>query len=343
MKKLFYVLTLVLLLAVVPVSTVEAKTTKPDKPTVEVKYSTKSDKWLLRFNCKTKGATVKCKDFEQTKYKTVKVGKWLDAGNYTYCRLYSEKGKAKSRVYTYDIDELQEAKRSADMHKVVDKYVDKNASEFVKLAGIVDFFMHSGHYKYDWNIKRHSEPWYLKGCMCEELAIAFKYICEQYGLKCQLVADYKADHAWNYVYLEGDKKPLIMDATCLIIGVVEPQMVSMSVYTKYGKIVPSKRDKCKNGLSVLEYAGYAKYGKDKITLRSGDLPDDFDGVDEPSDPAYDDYISIFTYSKKDGFWTEHEYDSNGIEAKLDPEIGEYTWSWYYGDDYPGGCAELENK
>ena len=59
MKKLFYVLTLVLLLAVVPVSTVEAKTTKPDKPTIEVKYSTSKDQWYARFNCKTKGATIK--------------------------------------------------------------------------------------------------------------------------------------------------------------------------------------------------------------------------------------------------------------------------------------------
>ena len=81
MKKLFYVLTLVLLLAVVPVSTVEAKTTKPDKPTIEVKYSTSKDQWYARFNCKTKGATIKYKSYG--KYKPIKSGKWfkIDKGD----------------------------------------------------------------------------------------------------------------------------------------------------------------------------------------------------------------------------------------------------------------------
>lgn len=333
MKKLFYVLTLVLLLAVVPISTVEAKTTKPDKPTVEVKYNTKSDKWLLRFNCKTKGATVKCKDFEERKYKTVKVGKWYNAYNFTYCRLYSVKGKAKSKVYTYDIDELIEARRSSDMHKVVDKYVDKNADAFTKLAGIVDFFEHSGYYTYKYGA-HPTETWYPTTGACDYLSHTFKYVCSQYNIKCSWVVDYKADHAWNYVYID-DTDPIIIDPMDLVKSGSNDIVETSAIYTKYGKVTPSMRDKLEDGFSVLDYVGDAKFEKDKITFRWGD--------EKGMDPAYADYTTIITYSKKDGFWTKHDYDANGIESKFDPELGEYTWGWYYGDDYPGGCAELESK
>lgn len=322
MKKLFYVLTLVLLLAVVPVSTVEAKTTKPDKPTIEVKYNTKSNKWLLRFNCKTKGATVKCKDFEETKYKTVKVGKWLDASNYTYCRLYSVKGKAKSKVYTYDIDDLMEAKRSDDMHKVVDKYVDKNADAFTKLAGIVDFFEHSGYYTYKYGA-HPTETWYPTTGACDYLSHTFKYVCSQYNIKCSWVVDYKADHDWNYVYI-NDTNPIIIDPMH-IVKAEDYYDCNDDLHTKHGKVTPSMRDKLEDGFSVLNLVGDAKFEKDKITVEN-------DG--------YKGYTTIYTYSAKDGFWTERSWDSNGIEAKYDPENDEYNWCWYYGDDYPDGCAAL---
>lgn len=325
MKKLFYVLTLVLLLAVVPVSTVEAKITKPDKPTVEVKYNTKSNKWLLRFNCKTKGATVKCKDFEETKYKTVKVGKWLDASNYTYCRLYSVKGKAKSKVYTYDIDDLMEAKRSDDMHKVVDKYVDKKADSFTKLAGIVDFFAHSSYFTYNYDIctTYADSLWYQKEGACGVLADQFKYICSQYGIKCSKVNDYKADHAWNYVYI-NDTNPIIIDPMH-IVKAEDYYDCNDDLHTKHGKVTPSTRDQLESGFSVLNLAGVAKFEKNKITVEN-------DG--------YKGYTTIYTYSAKDGFWTQHMWDANGIEAKYDPENNEYNWCWYYGDDYPDGCAAL---
>lgn len=325
MKKLFYVLTLVLLLAVVPVSTVEAKTTKPDKPTIEVKYNTKSNKWLLRFNCKTKGATVKCKDFEETKYKTVKVGKWLDASNYTYCRLYSVKGKAKSKVYTYDIDDLMEAKRSDDMHKVVDKWVDKKADSFTKLAGIVDFFAHSNYFTYNYDIctTYADSLWYQKDGACGVLADQFKYICSQYGIKCSQVNNYKAMHAWNYAYID-DTNPIIIDPSVLVESNQFTENTD-SLYTKYGKVAPSTRDQLESGFSVLNLAGVAKFEKNKITVEN-------DG--------YKGYTTIYTYSAKDGFWTQHMWDANGIEAKYDEELGEYTWCWYYGDDYPDGCAAL---
>ena len=322
MKKLFYVLTLVLLLAVVPVSTVEAKTTKPDKPTVEVKYNTKSNKWLLRFNCKTKGATVKCKDFEETKYKTVKVGKWLDASNYTYCRLYSVKGKAKSKVYTYDIDDLMEAKRSDDMHKVVDKYVDKNADAFTKLAGIVNFFESSNYYTYKYGV-HPSEIWYPTVGACDYLSRVFKYICSQYGIKCSQVNDYKAIHAWNYVYI-NDTNPIIIDPMH-IVKAEDYYDCNDDLHTKHGKVTPSTRDQLEDGFSVLNLVGDAKFEKDKITIENDGYPG---------------YTTIYTYSKKDGFWTERSWDSNGIEAKYDPENNEYNWCWYYGDDYPDGCAAL---
>lgn len=325
MKKLFYVLTLVLLLTVVPASTVEAKTTKPDKPTVEVKYTTKSNKWLLRFNCKTKGATIKCKDFEKTKYKTVKVGKWIDASNYTYCRLYSVKGKAKSKVYTYDIDDLMEAKRSDDMHKVVDKWVDKKADSFTKLAGIVDFFAHSNYFTYNYDIctTYADSLWYQKDGACGVLADQFKYICSQYGIKCLQVNNYKAMHAWNYAYID-DTNPIIIDPSVLVESNQFTENTD-SLYTKYGKVAPSTRDQLESGFSVLNLAGVAKFEKNKITVEN-------DG--------YKGYTTIYTYSAKDGFWTQHMWDANGIEAKYDEELGEYTWGWYYGDDYPNGCADL---
>lgn len=325
MKKLFYVLTLVLLLTVVPASTVEAKTTKPDKPTVEVKYNTKSNKWLLRFNCKTKGATIKCKDFEETKYKTVKVGKWLDASNYTYCRLYSVKGKAKSKVYTYDIDDLMEAKRSDDMHKVVDKWVDKKADSFTKLAGIVDFFAHSNYFTYNYDIctTYADSLWYQKDGACGVLADQFKYICSQYGIKCSQVNNYKAMHAWNYAYID-DTNPIIIDPSVLVESNQFTENTD-SLHTKYGKVAPSTRDQLESGFSVLNLAGVAKFEKNKITVEN-------DG--------YKGYTTIYTYSAKDGFWTQHMWDANGIEAKYDEELGEYTWGWYYGDDYPNGCADL---
>lgn len=318
MKKLFYVLTLVLLLAVVPVSTVEAKTTKPDKPTVEVKYNTKSNKWLLRFNCKTKGATVKCKDFEETKYKTVKVGKWLDASNYTYCRLYSVKGKAKSKVYTYDTDDLMEAKRSADMHKVMDKWVDKNADDFTKLAGIVDFFMHSGYFNYTRKLggaPYASEKWYQSKGACGVLADQFKYICSQYGIKCSQVNDYKAMHSWNYAYID-DTNPIIIDPSVLVKSNQFTENTD-SLYTKYGKVTPSTRDQLEYGYSVLNLAGVAKFEKNKITYTW----DDGSG-----------YYTIYTYSEKDGYWSEQDYDANDIPAKWCDECEYYTWCWYYGEE-----------
>ena len=129
MKKLFYVLTLVLLLAVVPVSTVEAKTTKPDKPTIEVKYSTSKDQWYARFDCKTKGVTIKYRIHGN--YKSIKPGKWFKINNGNKYQAYSVKGKAKSKVCKYDTTKYAEAKRSADMHKVVDEKTGKTAVQIL--------------------------------------------------------------------------------------------------------------------------------------------------------------------------------------------------------------------
>lgn len=324
MKKLFYVLTLVLLLAVVPVSTVEAKTTKPDKPTIEVKYSTSKDQWYARFNCKTKGATIKYKSYG--KYKPIKSGKWfkIDKGN--KYQAYSVKGKAKSKVCKYNTKKYAEAKRSADMHKVMDKWVDKNADDFTKLAGIVDFFMHSGYFNYTKKLggtPYASEKWYQSEGACGVLADQFKYICSQYGIKCSQVDDYKAMHAWNYVYID-DTNPIIIDPSVLVKSNQFTENTD-SLYTKYGKVAPSTRDQLESGFSVLNLAGVAKFEKNKITVEN-------DG--------YKGYTTIYTYSAKDGFWTQHMWDANGIEAKYDEELGEYTWGWYYGDDYPDGCAAL---
>lgn len=328
MRKLFYVLTLVLLLAVVPVSTVEAKTTKPDKPTVEVKYSTSKDQWYARFNCKTKGATIKYKSYcLDKKYKSIKTGKWFKIYDAVVYKAYSVKGKAKSKVCKYDTKKYAEAKRSADMHKVVDKWVDKKADSFTKLAGIVDFFAHSNYFTYNYDIctTYADSLWYQKEGACGVLADQFRYICSQYGIKCSQVNDYKAMHAWNYVYID-DTKPIIIDIMRIVkTGNYLDCSDQPDLYTKHGKVTPSTRDQLESGFSVLNLAGVAKFEKNKITVEN-------DG--------YKGYTTIYTYSAKDGFWTERSWDSNGIEAKYDPENGEYNWCWYYGDDYPDGCAAL---
>ena len=316
MKKLFYVLTLVLLLAVVPVSTVEAKTTKPDKPTIEVKYSKSNDQWYARFNCKTKGATIKYKSYG--KYKPIKSGKWFKIDKRDKYQAYSVKGKAKSKTYKYDTEKYVEAKRSADMHKVVDKWVDKKADSFTKLAGIVDFFMHSGYFNYTKKLggtPYASEKWYQSEGACGVLADQFKYICSQYGIKCSQVDDYKAMHAWNYVYID-DTKPIIIDPSVLVKSNQFTENTD-SLYTKYGKVAPSTRDQLESGFSVLNLAGVTKFEKNKITYTW----DDGSG-----------YYTIYTYSEKDGYWSEQDYDANDIPAKWCDECEYYTWCWYYGEE-----------
>lgn len=313
MKKLFYVLTLVLLLAVVPVSTVEAKTTKLDKPTIEVKYSTSKDQWYARFNCKTKGATIKYKSYG--KYKPIKSGKWFKIDKGDKYQAYSVKGKAKSKVYTYDIDDLMEAKRSADMHKVMDKWVDKNADDFTKLAGIVDFFMHSDYFEYDISRPYTDELWYQETGACGVLADVFKYACTEYKLRCSYVSDHTVRHAWNYVYVI-DSNPIVIDPSSLVRSKKFIENTE-NYYTKYGKVTPSTRDQLEYGYSVLNLAGVAKFEKNKITYTW----DDGSG-----------YYTIYTYSEKDGYWSEQDYDANGIPAKWCDECKYYTWCWYYGEE-----------
>ena len=317
MKKLFYVLTLVLLLAVVPVSTVEAKTTKPDKPTIEVKYSTSKDQWYARFNCKTKGATIKYKYTTYGKYKSIKSGKWIKTGEYTDYRVYSVKGKAKSKVCKYDTKKYAEAKRSADMHKVVDKWVDKKADSFTKLADIVDFFAHSNYFTYNYDIctTYADSLWYQKEGACGVLADQFKYICSQYGIKCSQVNDYKAMHAWNYVYI-NDTNPIIIDPMH-IVKAEDYDDFNDDLHTKHGKVTPSTRDQRESGYSVLNLVGAARFEKNKITYTW----DDGSG-----------YYTIFTYSEKDGYWSEQDYDANDIPAKWCDECEYYTWCWYYGEE-----------
>ena len=315
MKKLFYVLTLVLLLAIVPVSAVEAKTTKPDKPTIEVKYSTSKDQWYARFNCKTKGVTIKYRIHGN--YKSIKPGKWFKINNGNKYQAYSVKGKAKSKVCKYDTTKYAKAKRSADMHKVVDKWVDKKADSFTKLAGIVDFFAHSNYFTYNYDIctTYADSLWYQKEGACGVLADQFKYICSQYGIKCSQVNDYKAMHAWNYVYI-NDTNPIIIDPSVLVKSNQFTENTD-SLYTKYGKVTPSTRDELEYGYSVLNLAGVAKFEKNKITYTW----DDGSG-----------YYTIYTYSEKDGYWSEQDYDVNGIPAKWCDECAYYTWCWYYGEE-----------
>ena len=313
MRKLFYVLTLVLLLAVVPVSTVEAKTTKPDKPTIEVKYSKSNEQWYARFNCKTKGVTIKYKI--HGKYKPIKSGKWFKIDKGDKYQAYSVKGKAKSKVCKYDTKKYAEAKRSADMHKVMDKWVDKNADDFTKLAGIVDFFMHSDYFEYDISRPYTDELWYQETGACGVLADVFKYACTEYKLRCSYVSDHTVRHAWNYVYI-NDTNPIIIDPMH-IVKAEDYYDCNDDLHTKHGKVTPSTRDKLEYGYSVLNLAGVAKFEKNKITYTW----DDGSG-----------YYTIYTYSEKDGYWREQDYDANDIPAKWCDECEYYTWCWYYGEE-----------
>ena len=196
------------------------------------------------------------------------------------------------------------------MHKVVDKWVDKKADSFTKLAGIVDFFAHSNYFTYNYDIctTYADSLWYQKEGACGVLADQFKYICSQYGIKCSQVNDYKAMHAWNYVYI-NDTNPIIIDPSVLVKSNQFTENTD-SLYTKYGKVAPSTRDQLESGFSVLNLAGVAKFEKNKITVENDGYPG---------------YTTIYTYSKKDGFWTERSWDSNGIEAKYDPENDEYNF------------------
>ncbi len=313
MKKLFYVLTLVLLLAVVPVSTVEAKTIKPDKPTIEVKYSTSKDQWYARFNCKTKGVTIKYRIHGN--YKSIKPGKWFKINNGNKYQAYSVKGKAKSKVCKYDTEKYAEARRSADMHKVMDKWVDKNADDFTKLAGIVDFFMHSDYFEYDISRPYTDELWYQETGACGVLADVFKYACTEYKLRCSYVSDHTVRHAWNYVYI-NDTNPIVIDPSSLVKSKKFIENTE-NYYTKHGKVTPSTRDQLEYGYSVLNLAGVAKFEKNKITYTW----DDGSG-----------YYTIYTYSEKDGYWSEQDYDANDIPAKWCDECEYYTWCWYYGEE-----------
>ena len=96
MKKLFYVITIILTLSVFPNYTAEAKTLS--KPKIELKYSTDNDSWLVRFSAPTKKAKVKYRLDYDKKYKSGKgKTKWLTTDEYDDFVVYVTDGKNKSK------------------------------------------------------------------------------------------------------------------------------------------------------------------------------------------------------------------------------------------------------
>lgn len=324
MKKLFYVITIILMLSVFPNYTTEAKTLA--KPKIELKYSTDNDSWLVRFSAPTKGAKVKYRfDFDK-KYQSSKgKTKWLITDEFDDFVVYVTDGKNKSKKVTYAMDKEIDKRKTADILNDTKAYVDKDADEFTKLAQLCDYYSYSGKFKYKFE-DNPKYDWYYEEGACQYLANTFIAACKVYGIRAEY-ACIKGVHAWTYVYLTGEKDPIIVDPSTLV-SYGDRYVGGEQSYTQNGKIKLSNRDKTKYGSSVLCIKG-ATYSKDKVVVNAGE---------NGCLPGYEDYYDIYTYSEEKQYWEKHEYDANGIEAKPSGHFGDeddVCWCWYYGDE---GCA-----
>ena len=306
MKKFITIILLVVtLLAAIPVQNVEAKT-KVAKPTMTVEYNMSKKAWYGTFHCKTKGVTVYyCESAGEKEYKVKPEKAFKLKERFPgYFDAYAKKGKSKSnwtRISTYT---LCTKARNKDMHKEVDKYVDKSADDFTRLAQICNYF--SNNYQYV--LKGGSEPWYDKTGKCSILAREFKYLCTEYDIKCEYVYntykagyDYKTNHAWTHVYI--DNQLIVIDPTGIAFCSKSRRTVDKAyeddvdaVQSMRGKLVVGKYT-----FNVLDYClsddddhGTFTYEKNKITR------------------VWDDGSkSIYTYSEEKGYWTKEDYDIYG--------------------------------
>lgn len=324
MKKLFYVITIILMLSAFPIYTAEAKTLS--KPKIELKYSTDNDSWLVRFSAPTKKEKVKYRLDYDKKYKSGKgKTKWLTTDEFDDFVVYVTDGKNKSKKVTYAMDKEIDKRKTADILNDTKEYVDKDADEFTKLAQLCDYYMYSGNFEYDYDTHPDCNWYYEKGA-CDYLANTFIAACRVYGIHAKYAHE-KGVHAWTYVYLTGEKDPILVDPTCL----VKYKCISAGgdqSYTQNDNIKLSDRDKTKYGSSVLCIKG-ATYSKDKVVVNAGE---------NGCLPGYEDYYDIYTYSEEKQYWERHDYDANGIEAKPSGHFGDeddVCWCWYYGEE---GCA-----
>lgn len=311
------------MLSAFPIYTVEAKTLA--KPKIEMKYSTDTDSWFVRFSAPIKNAKVKYRFDYDKKYRSAKgKTKWLIADELDDFVVYVTDGKNSSKKVTYAMDKEIDKQKKADILKDTKEYVDKNADEFTKLAQLCDYYLYSGNFKYDYDTHPDYNWYYEKGA-CDYLANTFIAACKVYGIRAKLA--YDDIHAWTYVYLTGEKDSILIDPTCLIK--YECAFAGGEQrYIQDDNIKLSVRDKTKYGHSVLCIKG-ATYSKDKVIVNSGE---------NGCLPGYEDYYSIYTYSEEKQYWEKREYDANGIEAKLSDHFGDEDdacWCWYYGDE---GCA-----
>lgn len=323
MKKLFYVITIILMLSVFPNYTAEAKTLS--KPKIELKYSTDNDSWYVRFSAPTKKAKVKYRLDYDKKYKSGKgKTKWLTTDEFDDFVVYVTDGKNKSKKVTYAMDKEIDKRKTADILNDTKEYVDKDADEFTKLAQLCNYYMYSGNFKYKFE-DNPKYDWYYEEGACQYLANTFIAACKAYGIRAKFA--YNDTHAWTYVYLTGEENPIVVDPSSLIL--YEDLYVSgTAAYIRDNQIKLSNRDKTKYGFSVLCIKG-ATYSKDKVVINLGE---------SGCLPGYEDYSNVYTYSEEKQCWEKHEYDANGIEAKPSGHFGDeddVCWCWYYGDE---GCA-----
>ena len=90
------------MLSVFPIYTVEAKTL--GKPKIEMKYSTDTDSWYVRFRAPTKNAKVKYRFDYDKKYRSAKgKTKWLITDEFEDFVVYITDGKNSSKKVTYEI------------------------------------------------------------------------------------------------------------------------------------------------------------------------------------------------------------------------------------------------
>ena len=324
MKKLFYVITIILTLSVFPNYTAEAKTLS--KPKIELKYSTDNDSWLVRFNAPTKKEKVKYRLDYDKKYKSGKgKTKWLTTDEFDDFVVYVTDGKNKSKKFTYAMDKEIDKWKTTDILNATKEYVDKDADEFTKLAQLCDYYMYSGNFKYDCDTHPCYNWYYEKGA-CDYLANTFIAACRVYGIHAEYGCE-KGVHAWTYVYLTGEKDPIAVDPSSLILY-EDLCAGNTEAYIRDNQIKLSNRDKTKYGFSVLCIKG-ATYSKDKVIVNLGE---------NGCLPGYEDYYNVYTYSEEKQCWEKHAYDANGIEAKPSGHFGDeddVCWCWYYGEE---GCA-----
>lgn len=279
----------------------------------------KKQAWYVTFSCKTAGAKIYYqpqykKTYKQYKNKPLKVGstKGVDWIAKAYVKVKSKKYPVKK----FNLNTLAEKKRAQDIHATCDKYVPVDGDDFSKLCGIIDYFTRT--YGQGIGYCGDKEPWYNDSLVdkrgtCGVLARDFKLLCDTYGVKCDYIDtwnrkgytyEYRDCHAWNHVWI--DNQLIIIDPMSLTVGALYNSIYRdeiNNIQSKRATAVDYNGDETKMLLLFVNDPSAQtnediiyEYEKDKIT------------VTDVTDGSY----FIYTYSAKDGYWTEYEYDSDGV-------------------------------